>query len=200
MKPVRMTRAELQTQTRERLLAAAERVLAQHGYAGASIDLISAEAGYSKGAVYSNFESKEAVFLELLRRYMARSLETLKQAARLDGKTPEAAIATWLEQMQGEGDCLMLTAELKLQARRSPAFAGQYYALQAQQTKELARMLERYFAAMATPLPMPANDLAETLIVLAHGLPLQTSKTSAGKAGTAGRVIGTLLRLMTRAR
>ena len=46
--------------TRARLLAAAERVIDCHRYGGASIDLITAEAGYSKGAIYSNFKSKEA--------------------------------------------------------------------------------------------------------------------------------------------
>ena len=49
MRPVRLTRAQQQALTRERLLAAAEQVLARHGYGGASIDLITAEAGYSKG-------------------------------------------------------------------------------------------------------------------------------------------------------
>jgi AcrR family transcriptional regulator len=77
MRPVRLTRAEQQALTRERLLAAAERVLAGYGYGGASIDLITAEAGYSKGAIYSNFESKEAVFLELLRVYMSATWRNL---------------------------------------------------------------------------------------------------------------------------
>ena len=77
MRPVRLTRAQQQALTRERLLAAAERVLARHGYGGASIDLITAEAGYSKGAIYSNFESKEAVFLELSRVYMERDTAEL---------------------------------------------------------------------------------------------------------------------------
>ncbi len=63
MRPVRLTRTQQQAVTRERLLAAAEQVFARHGYGGASIDLITSEAGYSKGAIYSNFESKEAVFL-----------------------------------------------------------------------------------------------------------------------------------------
>src|SRR5258705_2961093 len=58
VRPKRLTRAEQQTVTRERLLAAAEQVIARHGYGGASIDLITAEAGYSKGAIYSNFKSK----------------------------------------------------------------------------------------------------------------------------------------------
>ncbi|MCE9522821.1 MAG: TetR/AcrR family transcriptional regulator, partial [Alphaproteobacteria bacterium] len=78
MRPARLTRAEQQAQTRERLLAAAERVFARHGYGGASIDLISAEAGYSKGAIYSNFESKEEVFLELARVYMGRRMTELE--------------------------------------------------------------------------------------------------------------------------
>ena len=61
MRPVRLTRAQQQAVTRERLLAAAEQVFARYGYGGASIELITSEAGYSKGAIYSNFESKEAV-------------------------------------------------------------------------------------------------------------------------------------------
>ena len=83
MRPVRLTRAQQQALTRERLLAAAEQVLARHGYGGASIDLITAEAGYSKGAIYSNFESKEAVFLELLRVYMERDMAELGRIVSL---------------------------------------------------------------------------------------------------------------------
>ena len=53
--------------TRERLLAAAAQVIDRYGFRAASIDLITAEAGYSKGALYSNFESKEAVFFVCVR-------------------------------------------------------------------------------------------------------------------------------------
>jgi TetR/AcrR family transcriptional regulator, transcriptional repressor of aconitase len=48
-------------------LSPPEQVIARQGFGGASIDLIALEAGFSKGAIYSNFESKEEVFLELLR-------------------------------------------------------------------------------------------------------------------------------------
>jgi Bacterial regulatory proteins, tetR family len=72
LRPVRLTRAQQQAATRERLLASAEQVIARQGFGGASIDLIALEAGFSKGAIYSNFESKEEVFLELLRVYMER--------------------------------------------------------------------------------------------------------------------------------
>src|SRR5260221_4243812 len=94
MRPVRLTRAQQQAQTRERLLAAAERVLARHGYGGASIDLVTGEAGYSKGAIYFNFESKEAVFLALFRVYIERETAGLGRNLRLAPTPPVAAVAS----------------------------------------------------------------------------------------------------------
>src|SRR5437868_2021235 len=133
-RPRRLTRAEQHAMTRTRLLAAAEQVIDRHGYGGASIDLITAEAGYSKGAVYSNFESKEAVFLELLRLYMERDIAELERIVNLDPKKLSRAVTGWLETMHVEKDCPTLVTELQLHARRSPAFAKRYYALQERQT------------------------------------------------------------------
>src|SRR5260370_33034683 len=123
VRPVRLTRAQQQALTRERLLAAAERVLARHGYGGASIDLISAEAGYSKGAIYSNFESKEAVFLELLRVYMERDTAELARIVSLPPHQLSAALSTWLETMPCDSDWPLLGTKLQLHPRRNPAFA-----------------------------------------------------------------------------
>lgn len=184
--------------TRERLLAAAEQVLARHGYGGASIDLITAAAGYSKGAIYSNFESKEAVFLELLRLYMERDMTELKRIVSLDPDKLSAAVTGWLEVMHSDKDCPLLMTELQLQARRSPAFAKRYYALQEQQTRTLAGILERYFKAASTPLPMDALDLASSMTALAHGLSLQRPPSRPGGPSAAGRVIDSMLKLLTR--
>ncbi|MDH6193748.1 AcrR family transcriptional regulator [Mycobacterium frederiksbergense] len=65
-KPVRLTRAENQARTRAALLDAAAHTCARKGYAAASVDEIAAAAGYSVGAVYSNFSSKEQLFSELM--------------------------------------------------------------------------------------------------------------------------------------
>lgn len=62
----RLSRAESQAVTRERLLSAAHDLFRTEGYAATSVDRIAAAAGYSKGAVYSNFEGKEAIFLAVL--------------------------------------------------------------------------------------------------------------------------------------
>ena len=188
MPPPRLTRTQQQAQTRERLLAAAERVVARCGYGGASIDLISAEAGYSKGAVYSNFESKEAVFLELLCRHMETNSSELATLMSLGADSILGALTAWLESMSAN-DCTMLSVELQLHAKRNPVFAGQYYALQRQSTLTLAGLLERYFAANGAPLPMDAIDLADAVTAISHGLALQPSE--------AGKVIDALLRGFT---
>ena len=197
MRPVRLTRAQQQAQTRERLLAAAEQVLARHGYGGASIDLITAEAGYSKGAIYSNFESKEAVFLELLRVYMERDMAELERIVGLAPQQLSAALNAWLETMHCDSDCPLLVTELQLHARRNPAFAERYYALQEQQTRALARILERFFEAQSVPLPMDPRDLAGCMTALAHGLSLQHPQAAPGAPSVAGRVIGAMLKLLT---
>jgi AcrR family transcriptional regulator len=195
-RPVRLTRDQQQAVTRERLLAAAERVIDRQGFGGASIDQISAEAGYSKGAIYSNFESKEAVFLELLRLNMERDMAALEQIVALGPDQLPTALTHWLETMNSETDCPLLVTELQLQARRSPAFAERYYALQAQQTRTLAKLLERYFEAASRPIPMDSHDLARSLTALSHGLSLQQPASKPGAPNPAGRAIDILLKLL----
>jgi AcrR family transcriptional regulator len=197
VRPARLTRAQQQAMTRERLLAAAERVFARHGYGGASIDLISAEAGYSKGAIYSNFESKEAVFLELLRLYMERDMAELERIVSLAPDQLSKALKAWLETMHVDSDCPLLVAELQLHARRSPAFAERYYVLQDQQTRALAGILKRFFKAQSAALPMDPLDLAGSMTALAHGLTLQRPQGKPGAPSSAGRVIGAMLKLLT---
>ena len=61
-----LTRDEKKAVTRQRLLDAAARVIAEKGYRGATVDDIAEDAGLTKGAVYSNFQSKEDLFFALL--------------------------------------------------------------------------------------------------------------------------------------
>src|SRR5258707_9856937 len=65
---VRLRRAEQVERNREAVLEAARRVFIQRGYAGASLEAIAEEAGFSKGVVYSQFGSKPDLFFALLER------------------------------------------------------------------------------------------------------------------------------------
>src|SRR6201986_2289086 len=80
----RLTRQESRLETRTWLLESAAQLFARGGYEGASVDVIAESAGYSKGAFYSNFESKEAIFLELLHAHKRREIEALARLIARD--------------------------------------------------------------------------------------------------------------------
>src|SRR5437660_9393764 len=85
----RLTRAERQAQTRQALLDAAARVFVKRGLTGSSVEEISAEAGYTRGAFYSNFNSKEELFVALLNeRVYARYTELYEQGLRDPKRAP----------------------------------------------------------------------------------------------------------------
>src|SRR5437879_6422414 len=70
--------------TREHLLAAAAEVFARRGYHGATLDEVAETAGFTKGAVYSNFTSKEDLFLALTQRREEQLIAAFEAAARPD--------------------------------------------------------------------------------------------------------------------
>ena len=74
----RLSRQESRLQTQERLLMAAAIVFSRSGFYEASVEEIAEEAGFSKGAVYSNFTSKEELFIVLLDRHLAAELQSVK--------------------------------------------------------------------------------------------------------------------------
>jgi AcrR family transcriptional regulator len=197
LSPVRQTRAQQQAATRERLLAAAEQVIARQGFGGASIDLIALEAGFSKGAIYSNFESKEEVFLELLRVYMDRDMASLESLLKLAPEQLNGALTEWLENMHTHRDCPALVTELQLHARRSSEFAELYYTLQERQIQMLASILKRGFKALSKDLPIDSKDLAGSLIALAQGLSLQRPLPKPGKPSPAAHIINAMFKLFT---
>lgn len=78
--------------TRSRILVAAKQVFARQGYAGATLDMIAAEAGLTKGAVYWHFESKSDLFLALMEEQLQSPLNITPEAAQqtFEHPTPQA--------------------------------------------------------------------------------------------------------------
>src|SRR4051812_12967325 len=86
----RTPRQEKRAQTRAALLDAAERLWAKHGIRGASLDEIAAQAGMTKGAVYSNFAGKTDLILALLDRYTQVELGRRTSSALRNTGRPRA--------------------------------------------------------------------------------------------------------------
>jgi AcrR family transcriptional regulator len=85
-----MTRAERQRHTRDELVDAAERLFSAQGFHATSIDAVAAEAGFTKGAVYSNFDSKEDLFFAVYERRVDRRVEEMETALREASTVVEA--------------------------------------------------------------------------------------------------------------
>src|SRR5574341_942153 len=87
----RLNREQKKTLTRERLLKAAERVFARRGYGGASLDDVAEEAGFSKGAIYSNFKNKEDLFLALVDQHIEERVRDIQRTLATGGQANERA-------------------------------------------------------------------------------------------------------------
>lgn len=139
----RLSREESQALTRARLLEHAPEVVAREGYEGASIDKIAEAAGYSKGAFYSNFASKEAFFFELLDRHARQDVVELN-ALLGDVTQPNEIIdriCNWADQRASDPTWGLLALELFRRVRREATFGSLPSTLFLEQWREVGKLL-----------------------------------------------------------
>lgn len=194
-KAKRLTRKESQELTRERLLESARRCFARDGLDGTSVDRIAEEAGFSKGAVYSNFDSKESILLEILIRHHAHYVADLRAIinAATSAEELSAGLGRWSDMRNEEPEWANLNIELQFHAKRNARFRPRYLDYFRRYHEALAELITMRFAKIGLQPPAPADDLASALIALADGLALQRGLT--GSAGS--EMTGTMLTLVS---
>jgi AcrR family transcriptional regulator len=114
-------RSARKAETRARLLDAAARVYAKRGFGGATLDEVAAEAGFTKGAVYGHFGSKENLLLALLEEHLAEQVAdqmALFDRGRTTWERPLAGSDRWMEDLDRDPDAFRLFVELWVQAQR----------------------------------------------------------------------------------
>ena len=117
-----MRQAERRAQTSERLLDAAAEVFARRGFHATTLDEVAAAAGYSKGAVYSNFAGKDALFLALVDRHLDLQLEAIEQlAATTSGDALRGELLALSQAASSSGSFGLLMLEFWLHAARNEA-------------------------------------------------------------------------------
>ena len=95
----RLTRAESQARTSQRLIEAAATVFGRRGLQGASIEEVATEADYTKGAVYSNFGSKDELFLAVLEARLQAEAEFYRQLDETVRGQPDHDLAEQLPRL-----------------------------------------------------------------------------------------------------
>jgi AcrR family transcriptional regulator len=178
-KPRRESRAERQARTRAELLAAAAMVFARSGYDGASVEEIAEQAGYSHGAVYSNFDGKADLFLTVFEDYMAeRARELAATQVDLGEDAPLEARARaladqWMARFAADRESFVLHMEFIAHAGRDPELAGRFGVRSAALREAVADYIAEYQEEAGAELPLPAGDLALVLRALGIGLAIE---------------------------
>jgi AcrR family transcriptional regulator len=161
---------------RELLLAAARRVFLARGYHGSTLEAIAAEAGFSKGVVYSQFESKADLFLALLdERIEERAAENAKVVREADGGA--AALAALCALGRGrarkEIDWNLLLLEFRAQAARDPVLNESYAKAHARAIDGIANLLTGIFDAAGVEPSRSPRILATFVLAVGSGAHLE---------------------------
>jgi AcrR family transcriptional regulator len=171
--PEVLTRKETQERTRERLLAAAAKVFARRGYHGATVDEIASEAGFTIGALYSNFAGKEELFLALADRQVAKranEVRAIAEAAEGDGDASNEAAAQFRAFLEADPDWPLLFYEFWSLSVRNPELQGELAKRRDVIRDALAETLERVAKQHGFKLRFPTQQLATAIAASLNGL------------------------------
>ena len=190
----RRTRAEQREATRARLIEAARAAFAEHGYAGASLETIAASAGFSKGAVYSNFASKEALGIAVLETLMDSDRQVIESILERFGgvRRVSVAVAEEISNQEAEAHTVRLRLELLMQAGRDPVFREAVSRLYRARIDGYVAMGETMLARMTHKPRVNVRLIVEAIVAMGNGHALLMAGGVA--LSSAGHLVGEVLR------
>lgn len=172
----RLSREEQKARTRARLIAGGRRVFARRGFHRALLEEIAEEAGYSTGAIYSNFQSKEDLFLAVLDEHIARRRDAVRRAVAAASTPAERARAgadDWMRFLREEPDWYPLFMEFWAYALRDPKLRATAAARFAAFPRANAQLVKEGASRLGFELPESVAERAGTLLTaLSDGLAL----------------------------
>lgn len=172
----RLTRKERQAVTRASLTETAARLCAQRGLAGTSIEEIAAQAGYTKGAFYANFATKEDLFLTMLDEHFAERLREIDVALGASDD-PEVmarrAGDDFARHVAADPIGQRLFLEFAAHASRDEAFREQLVSRYRTLRARIAELLRRRAEELGIQSPVPYDDLALMTFAMVNGFALE---------------------------
>ena len=191
-----LTRAERQAQARVKLIDVARSMFLEDGYGATSLDRVALEAGFSKGAVYSNFQGKEELCLAVLDEIHAKVVSDVAQAFlgedSLDAKLN--AFSEWARTSLGEPRWTSLLVEFTAVARNNEWVATELLARRDEITSAIATLI-RYVTAEAAIAPhIDPDQTATILFSLGIGLGAQRALDASTDVDVFAATIRALIR------
>lgn len=171
-------RVERQAETRLDILKSAEQRFVEVGYSRAGLGEIAAIAGFSKGAIYSNFSSKEELFLAVAAERSSRSTATLYAAldAAADMAAKLAALDQWLLAPPADADRWNLVeAEFLVLSVGQPGLREKIAERRRRSRAQVAAVLEQQTAAVGVELAFDPLTTADAFLALFTGLTIDAA-------------------------
>jgi AcrR family transcriptional regulator len=172
----RLTRAERREHTRSSLMDAAGRVFARRGLHQASIDDVAEAAGFTKGAFYANFRSKEELFLAMLDERFAGRRQEIEQLG-VDGEEIEEqaqrAGEEFTRYVRADPEWERLFFEFAAHAARDDGFRGELVTRYRSLREALAAAFTRACEANGIEPPLPVEQMAVMTFAMANGFALE---------------------------
>jgi AcrR family transcriptional regulator len=194
----RLTRAESREQTRKRLLAAAAELFAKNGFDATSVDDVAEAAGFSKGALYYNFASKDDLFEALVEESIEAMIAGL-ESALAGAHTIEDKLAAMqrvlTEEERHSGSGQQLELEVITQALRDRKLRRTVGKAYTRMRDAIASLIEQQYAEAGATPPLPPQQLAIAIVAgsLGHGL-MQALDPDSVPVGLLPSVVALLLR------
>jgi AcrR family transcriptional regulator len=174
--PAKISKQKARTETtRRKLLEAAEHIFAREGFEAARLEDIAATAGYTRGAFYANFESKEDIFFALLEQWISGRIEQINSLLR-QHETPVKRVRALREhyaQLAKDRSLALLSLEFKLFAIRHPEAHARLRARQQKLRACGGDILQRVMKDLGRSLAFSSRAGATGLGALSNALLLE---------------------------
>jgi len=164
--------------TRARLLEAATQVFAEVGLEGATVEAVCERAGFTRGAFYSNFASKDELFLMLAASVSAERLQAVRERVEEltagGGLEAECDASTLVQQVMDAGSDdrlgVMLLSEIRIRALRDEAFGKAYLVQEEEMVAGIARIITDVVDTGKMTLRVSPEFAARSLLVMWEGM------------------------------
>ena len=167
-----LTRKEKQAKTRSALLSSAANLICRKGISEASVEDVATDAGYTKGAFYANFKSKEEMFLVMLDEKYAAELERLENSLSGEGEPADQARAAAEEFIRfawSDPQWPKLYFEFTAYAGRNPDFREELLTRDRRIREQMAEVYRHWAADFGVEPPIPVEDLTMMTFCMANG-------------------------------
>lgn len=169
--------------TRARLVEAARQVFAEVGLEGASVEAVCERAGFTRGAFYSNFESKDELFLMLaatvadarVTAVRDRVDEITAEGGLVEGCDPTDLLQKVMDSGSDDRLGVMLMSEIRIRALRDAAFGAAYLVQEREMVASIARIVTDIVEAGKLRLLLPAEEAARMLMIVWEGMTVRSA-------------------------